>query len=554
MHCLFYADEADTALADRDSSAQLTEVTTVLAPTHHSLAHCHRVPFCLCLSLCSILPHFDVLILTRTLCTTYVLPMFATMSASYNLSFASCLLFCLSLIAVQLPTTISTGIVNGYCNGWSANLSCSLHNLHTHRHAINSLAISSYHLSPAGLIVPCSADSGDCPFPTDVEQYNARVVHELPSLSVVPLVFDNDGKTVEQTRAMWSNGHADTNIALLVNRTLTYNYTGLSMDWEPSCWQQRPSQCNWPTVAESQAYTGFLTRLSAAFVAVDRVLTVCADHEVCLPDVDCGGDDYIKHCMADEYSMSWCNCCAFQTWSTHTPTHSHTLYCHEVCGVHAVHSLTHSPTLGTVGCVCWLMVCCCAGSMLRHCAASLPNPTSLSWSVEQSTQLSTPLHPALHCTATTHSTSSLARIYHLTSLTCVVLCARCVLCCVVLCWCEDSYGDDHPFNATNMNAAVQPWFDAGCTADRMSFGLLSDQALSEKEASAVLSAVRALGVKRVDIWSEPWTWTNFTQVWSKQLRQFIDDNETVVSSEKESSSTSVQHRHAQKRSKRVGGR
>ena len=102
-----------------------------------------------------------------------------------------------------------------------------------------------------------------------------------------------------------------------------------------------------------------------------------------------------------------------------------------------------------------------------------------------------------------------------------------------------------------MNAAVQPWFDAGCTADRMSFGLLSDQALSEDEATAVLAAVTALGVKRVDIWSEPWTWKNFTNVWSDSLQKFIAANDTAVVVDSDSR---VQHRHVQKRLSRAGGR
>ena len=235
------------------------------------------------------------------------------MSSSY-------FLLALALVAALLPAASSSGIVNGYCNGYSTNLTCSIPNLLSQRSIINSLAISSYHLSPAGLIIPCSPDNPDCPFPVDVEAYNAQVTREVPGLLVVPLVFDNDGKTVEQTRAMWAGGHGDANIQLLVNRTLAYNYSGLSMDWEPSCWMDQPSQCSWPTVEEAQAYTGWLTQLSAAFVAAERVLTVCADHEVCEPTVDCGGDDYIQHCLADEYSMEWCNCCAFQTWSAHHRT------------------------------------------------------------------------------------------------------------------------------------------------------------------------------------------------------------------------------------------
>ena len=62
----------------------------------------------------------------------------------------------------------------------------------------------------------------------------------------------------------------------------------------------------------------------------------------------------------------------------------------------------------------------------------------------------------------------------------------------------------------------------------------------------MLSAVHALGVKRVDIWSQPWTWPNFTQIWSASFKQFIADTNSstvVVESEKEV----PQHRHVHKR-------
>ena len=282
------------------------------------------------------------------------------MSASYQLSCASSLLL-LAVLAVLLPSASSTGVVNGYCNGYGSNLTCSIANLQSHSGIINSLAISSYHLSPTGLVIPCAKGDRDCPFPGDVEEYNARVAREVPGMLVVPLVFDNDGKTVEQTRAMWSNGYAAANIATLVNRTLQYNYSGLSMDWEPSCWMDQPSKCSWPTVEEAQAYTGFLTNLSAAFVAADRVLTICADHEVCEPDVDCGGDDYIKHCLADEYSMSWCNCCAFHTWSPHPLTHR-LVRIAGICGcLHESVQSTHCR------CNCLCCVCLCRFNATALC-------------------------------------------------------------------------------------------------------------------------------------------------------------------------------------------
>ena len=108
---------------------------------------------------------------------------------------------------------------------------------------------------------------------------------------------------------------------------------------------------------------------------------------------------------------------------------------------------------------------------------------------------------------------------------------------------QDSYDNQHPFNASRMDAAVQPWFDAGCAVERMSFGLLTDQALNEKEVAAMLTAVRARGVKRVDLWSEPWTYGNLTTVWDTGLRKFIADDSDSEGGSKGQASVEG-HRHA----------
>ena len=281
---------------------------------------------------------------------------------------AACIVLASTLVLmVLLPTTSATGIVNGYCNGGSnaSTLACSFQTLQSTTPIINSLSIASYHLSSAGLIQPCSLHTPTCPFPGDVEQFNARVVKEIPGMAeVVPLVFDNDGNTISSIRAMWGNdGYEKLNIDTLVNVTLFYNYTGLSIDWEPSCWLHKPSLCTWPSLAEARRYTGFIARLSEAFSGVDRVLTVCADHEVC--EYDCGGDGYLKQCAADVWSMAQCNCCAFQTWyvTYRTAQLSHrqrTMFSLRLlaCGMDGV-----GQSVLTNSCVRWyglaLWCCCC---------------------------------------------------------------------------------------------------------------------------------------------------------------------------------------------------
>ena len=335
-------------------------------------------------------------------------------------------LLCCCALPASASAAAVRGVVNGYCEGGSRRqqLGCSLESIRANASFINSLSITSYHLNDNGSIETCSPSTPLCPFPGDVEAFNAAVMSELEgAVQVTPLVFDNDGDTVRAFRAMQAANLSDANIRALVSAAVRYNYTGLSMDWEPSCWQKKASLCQWPTVEEAEAYAVFLSSLASALAAVSLPLTVCADHEVCDP-YSCGGDDYIQHCLNDEWDMAVCNCCAFQTWFNAS----------------------------------------------RLC-----------------------------------SLTSISRISVM-----------------------DSYARA-PFNSTVFQQSVQPWYDAGCAASRMSFGLLTDEASTEGELDLMFATIGKLGVKSVDIWVNPWRSADLTSHWADRLKRFIGSGtETAI--------------------------
>ena len=227
------------------------------------------------------------------------------------------LLFTLPLIfSLPNPTpipspTATRGVVNGYCTGSTTVDPCPLSVLSNYSSIINAVSINSYKISDAGHLEPCSPDTPGCTWAPDVEEYNRNItlLPLSPPMQVIPLVFDNDGNTIKGFRAMMAGNLSGANIAYLTAAAVKFNYSAINMDWEPSCWQSKPSQCQWPTPAEAMAYVDFLRQLAQSLHSVGRPLTVCANHDEC---GNCAG--YDKLCSSDQMSMGSCNCCAFQTW------------------------------------------------------------------------------------------------------------------------------------------------------------------------------------------------------------------------------------------------
>ena len=228
------------------------------------------------------------------------------------------LLLLVTLSSAASPLAPPHGIVNGYCTGTTTADPCPLDVVASSTSLINSISVASYRLASTGLLQPCSTRTPTCAFPVDVEEFNHNLTTLTnTSLLVTPLVFDNDGATVASFRAMLNQSHSQANIDYLTGAAVRLGYSGVSMDWEPSCWEKEPGECEWPTVAEAGAYVDWLTQLSHAMTAKGLPLTVCADHEVCA--VQCEGDGYLQHCGANaSWTMAQCNCCAFQVRITRT--------------------------------------------------------------------------------------------------------------------------------------------------------------------------------------------------------------------------------------------
>ena len=84
----------------------------------------------------------------------------------------------------------------------------------------------------------------------------------------------------------------------------------------------------------------------------------------------------------------------------------------------------------------------------------------------------------------------------------------------------DTY--EAPFNPSRFARAAAPWLAAGCTAERLSLGVLQNEATTTAQAEAMFAAVKALGVSKLDIWVNPWVSKDVTGVWADGLRAFIN--------------------------------
>lgn len=91
----------------------------------------------------------------------------------------------------------------------------------------------------------------------------------------------------------------------------------------------------------------------------------------------------------------------------------------------------------------------------------------------------------------------------------------------------DSYAHS-PFNSSLFQQSVQPWYDAGCTAARMSFGLLTDEAATSSELDTMFATISKLAVRSLDIWVNPWRSPNIAKQWAEPLKRFISGGETEV--------------------------
>ena len=253
--------------------------------------------------------------------------------------FVLSLLFTLPLIfsspTPTPPTTATRGLVNGYCTGSTTVDPCPLSTLSTYSSVINSVSINSYKISDDGHLETCNPNTPGCTWAADVEEYNRNItlLPVTPPLQVMPLVYDNDGNTIKGFRAMIAGNLSVTNIDFLTQAAVKFNFSAISMDWEPSCWASKASECQWPTAAEALVYVQFLRQLAISLHSVKKTLTVCANHDTC----GTCGDEYVKSCGNDQWSVGQCNCCAFQTWFNATA----------LCGASEIDTISVMDTYGS---------------------------------------------------------------------------------------------------------------------------------------------------------------------------------------------------------------
>ena len=85
----------------------------------------------------------------------------------------------------------------------------------------------------------------------------------------------------------------------------------------------------------------------------------------------------------------------------------------------------------------------------------------------------------------------------------------------------DTY-QNKPTNFSLFSASIDWYTSHGCTAERLSIGLLAGQANTTDEATALLDAVRERGVSSVDLWANLWGQPELLDAWQTPLASFLD--------------------------------
>jgi len=208
-------------------------------------------------------------------------------------------------------------IIGSYCTNNQCNLSAML----PVADEVNAFSVTSYHLNSSGLLQPCSQNTSACGWSGSVQEFNQDAQRaSRGSLTAIPLVFNNAGSMVSNFRSMVDLGLQSEATAFLVSEALQYEYETVSLDLEPSCWQDSASLCDFPTTGDVRQFHDWIDGLAVALHEEGRKLTVAAGG---YPVSQCDGgeaqyrlctEDYASQCARDALNVSTCNCCAFTTW------------------------------------------------------------------------------------------------------------------------------------------------------------------------------------------------------------------------------------------------
>jgi hypothetical protein len=85
----------------------------------------------------------------------------------------------------------------------------------------------------------------------------------------------------------------------------------------------------------------------------------------------------------------------------------------------------------------------------------------------------------------------------------------------------DTY-QSYPTNFSIFNASIEWYTSHGCSPQRLSLGLLSDQINASEDAVELLAAVSAADVAHVDIWANLWAQPKLMEAWREPLAGFVE--------------------------------
>ena len=213
--------------------------------------------------------------------------------------------------------SVPSRLVSSYCTEGG----CPLNDLALTTTALNAFSITSYYVSLAGDIKPCSSTYAACNW-TDGTVGEANQQRQDASGALAqPLVFSNSGDMVRAFSALVARPDGiELAASFLGAQAASFGYRRVQLDLEPSCWAANASTCRWPRRADALNYVRFVNATADALSAqADASLSVAIGtwpESQCTPAqyTQCGtaaDDAWADACEAGSWDVDVCNCCAY---------------------------------------------------------------------------------------------------------------------------------------------------------------------------------------------------------------------------------------------------
>ena len=212
-----------------------------------------------------------------------------------------------------------TRVVSSYCTGPVPCIS-SPSSIADSLASVNAFSITSYYISTAGSIQPCSDSYSACNWSVgNVSESSASLQASTGALAQ-PLVFSNSGDMVASFRALVARPRGiETACGVLRAHAVRFRFSRIQLDLEPSCWAKNASACEWPVRRDALDFVLFVNATAAALGAVGAKLSVAvaawpesqctaAQHSTCS---DAGESGYSAGCISGGWDVATCNCCAY---------------------------------------------------------------------------------------------------------------------------------------------------------------------------------------------------------------------------------------------------